>query len=57
MMTALAFNELKNALAIQKENNGRKNVPETVKFVVILFNPLQPGVAFLYPPKTSENLL
>ena len=23
---------------------------------ILVINPLQPGVAFLYPPKTSENL-
>ena len=38
---------------------GESNLP-TLKTVYILFyksfNPLQPGVAFLYPLKRSENL-
>ena len=27
-----------------------------LKMIFFPFNPLQPGVAFLYPLKTSENL-
>ena len=34
-----------------------KNDTEQKNFELILnFNPLQPGVAFLYPLKTSQNM-
>ena len=41
--------------AVKKEGHWHFNKNDGNK-PLIAFNPLQPGVAFLYPSKTSENL-